>query len=92
MSKDLNIGISVEVFSVGAGVWQQMTGQISPLIGWPIIAICVIIGGIYLYRGIRGKNDIARSKKLTKDDKEYMVRINSELQDINDYYEILLNQ
>ena len=56
MHKEVYISIAIEIIAICLGIWQAITGTISPEIGWPIVIIVGAGGIALLIYGIRKKD------------------------------------
>jgi hypothetical protein len=70
MSSGEKYGIAIELFALAVWVVREMTVTILPLVGWSLVVVCVIAGGLLIVHGRRRRS--ARQKQ--QPDKEKVGR------------------
>jgi hypothetical protein len=59
MSSSEKYGIAIALVGMAMAVIQGMTGVIPPLLGWPIVAGCLIAATALIVRGKRGRQELS---------------------------------
>lgn len=59
MSSSEKYGIAIALIGMAMAVIQSMTGVIPPLLGWPIVAGCLIAATALIVRGKRGRQELS---------------------------------
>ena len=58
MSASEKYGVAIALIGVAMAVIQSMTGAIPALLGWPIVAGCLIAATALIVRGKRGRQEL----------------------------------
>lgn len=67
MSTSEKYGIAIALFAMALAVVQGMTGTIPPILGWPVVAGCVIAAVALIIRGRRGRNVNERQESSSQE-------------------------
>lgn len=95
MSSSEKYGIAIALFGTAIAVIQGMTGVIPPLLGWPIVAGCVITAVALIRHGKRGRNleqtrelITGRLEDVSPVESEFILAMSIELQSIHGYNDL----